>query len=110
MKLIRYLESIDLLKSVREKQPNGVNTKTYKKIESYNVVKKTLDDEVNATLYGANINKMYAISTPLGDLEKYLIPKVDNVEDNISLYYIKIGGSKYKIVSVVSNQIKIERL
>ena len=53
---------------------------------------------------------MYAISTPLGDLEEYLIPKVDNVEDNISLYYIKIGGSKYKIVSVVSNQIKIERL
>lgn len=110
MKLIRELQSIKLLKSEKVKQANGTYIKTFEEIGEYNVSKKTIDDQVNATIYGANINKMYSISTPLQDLENYLIPKVDNVEDNISLYFIQISNSKYKIVSVTQHEIKIERL
>lgn len=110
MKLIRYLESVKLLKSSNEKQENGTYIKTFAKINDYKVQVKTLDDEVNATIYGANINKMFSINTPLQDLEEYLLPKVDNVEDNISLYFIEYKNSKYKIVSVTKNEMKIERL
>lgn len=110
MKLIRYLESIVLLKSSNEKQANGTYIKSFTEKGNYKVQVKTLDDEVNATIYGANINKMFSINTPLQDLERYLLPKVDNVEDNISLYFIQYKNSKYKIVSVTINEIKIERL
>lgn len=110
MKLIRYLESIELLKSENQKQSNGTYKKSFTKIDDYKVQVKTLDDEVDATIYGANINKMFSINTPLQDLEEYLIPKVDNVEDNISLYFIQYKNSKYKIVSVTKNEIKIERI
>ena len=110
MKLIRYLESIRLLKSENVKQSNGTYIKSFTEIKKYNVSIKTLDDEVNATIYGANINKMFSMSTPLQDLENFLIPKVDNVEDNISLYLIEYNGSKYKVVSVTKNEIKVERI
>lgn len=110
MKLIRYLEGVKLLKSSNEKQSNGTYIKTFTEIGNYNVSVKTLDDEVNATIYGANISKMFSINTPLNNLENYLIPKVDNVEDNISLYFIQYRNSKYKIVSVTNNEVKIERL
>lgn len=110
MKLIRYLESVRLLKSENVKQSNGTYIKSFTEIKKYNVSIKTLDDEVNATIYGANINKMFSMSTPLQNLENFLIPKVDNVEDNISLYLIEYNGSKYKIVSVTKNEIKVERI
>ena len=53
---------------------------------------------------------MWDISTPLKDLEEYLIPKVDNQEDNISLYFIELEGSRYKINSARINGITIERV
>lgn len=110
MKLIRYLQTVTLLKSVNEKQPNGSTVKGFVPIDSYRVQKKTLDDEVNATIYGADITKMWDISSPLKDLEDYLIPKVDNQEDNISLYFINLEGSRYKIRSVKKSGITIERV
>lgn len=110
MKLVRYLEKVELLKSTNEKQSNGAIVKTFSKIKDYRIQKKKLQDEVSATIYGADINKMWNITSPLKDLEKYLIPKVDNKEDNISLYYIKLDNSKYKIKSVEEDGIVIERI
>ena len=110
MKLVRYLENIELLKSENVKQPNGNYIKSFNKIEDYRIQKRNIDDEVNATIYGADIVKMYDISTPLGDLEEYLIPKVDNQEDNISLYFISLNNHRYKINSVRPSGITIERL
>lgn len=110
MKLVRYLETVNLLKSINEKQPNGVYVKGFELIRPYRVQRKSLDDEVNATIYGANITKMWDISSPLKDLEEYLIPKVDNQEDNISLYFIELEGSRYKINSARINGITIERV
>lgn len=110
MKLVRYLKEANLLKSTNVKQKNGVYIKAYKKLGIYKVQKKTLNDEVSASIYGANINKMLNISTALHDLEEFLKPKVDNKEDNISLYFIELDNVKYKITSVTDNSITIERI
>ena len=110
MKLVRYLEEVELVKSTNVKQPNGTEVKTFTHIGNYKIQKKRLDDEVSATIYGANITKMWDISTALGDLESYLIPKVENQKDNISLYFIVLKNTRYKINSVKDNSITIERL
>ena len=110
MKLVRYLKEVELVKSINVKQSNGTYVKTFTHIGNYKVQKKRLNDEVSATLYGANITKMWDISTALGDLEAYLIPKVENQKDNISLYFIILENTRYKINSVSSNSITIERV
>lgn len=109
MKLIRYLKEAKLLKSVKEKQANGSYVKTFTLIDTYNVQLNSLEDEISATIYGANIDNMLSIGDALGELYKYLITKVDNIQDNISLYYIQIGNVKYKINSVKESGIVIER-
>lgn len=110
MKLIRHIEKVNLLKSSKEKQANGTYIDTFKGISSYPIVKKNLRDEISATIYGSNINKMYSISSPLGDLEEYLLSKVNNKEDNVSLYCIEYKNSKYKITSVTETDIIIDRI
>ena len=107
--LLRYLKPITLKKAEKIKQSNGTYTNIYNKIEDYRVQMQDLtDDEVSATIYGANITKMLRISSPLGELEEYLLPKVDNKQDNISYYYIFIGTKTYKIVSVAEDRIDME--
>ena len=107
--LLRYLKPITLKKAYKEKQANGTYKNSYERVGFYNVQMQSLtDDEVSATIYGANITKMLRLSSPLGDLEEYLLPKVDNKEDNISNYYIEIGTKTYKIVSVSDDRIDIE--
>jgi len=107
--LLRYLKPITLKKAEKQKQSNGTYKNTYNDIDVYNVQMQNLtDDEVSATIYGANINKMLRISSPLRNLEEYLLPKVDNKTDNISYYYIFIGTKTYKIVSVAEDRVDIE--
>ena len=107
--LLRYLKPVTLQKASKQKQANGTYKNMYEKISVYNVQKQDLtDDEVSATIYGANINKMLRISSPLGKLEEYLLPKVDNKQDNISYYYIVMGTKTYKIASVAEDRIVIE--
>ena len=110
MKLIRYLQEVELVKSTNQKQSNGTIIKTFAHIGDYRIQKKSLEDEVSASIYGANITKMLNISSPLGDLEKYLLPKVENQKDNISTYFIVIEETRYKINSVKDNGIVIERI
>jgi len=110
MKLIRYLQEIKLLKSVNTKQSNGTYIKAYSVIDTYNVQVRTLNNEIDATIYGANITRMLRVSSPLKDLEKLLMTKVDNKEDNISLYFLEIEDKKYKITAVTKNDITVERL
>lgn len=110
MKLLRYLEEVALYKMIKTKQPNGSYVNDYKLVNKYKVQKQNLNDQVSATIYGANITKMFKISSPLLSLEKYLLPKVDNKEDNISLYTIKINDNMYRIRSVLESGIEIERI
>jgi len=107
--LLRYLSPITLKKATKEKQANGTYSNTYEVISNHNVqMQNLMDDSVSATIYGAKINKMLRISSPLGNLEEYLLPKVENQQDNISNYYIFIDNKTYKIVSVSNDRIDIE--
>lgn len=107
--LLRYLKPITLKKAEKEKQSNGTYKNTYNAINVYNVqIQDLTDDEVSATIYGANITKMLRLSSPLHKLEKYLLPKVDNKSDNISQYYVFYESRTYKIVSVSQTRIDIE--
>lgn len=110
MKLLRYLKKVDLYKAERIKQPNGSYISKNKLVKSYKAQVQNINDQVSATIYGAGITKMLKLSTSLLSLEKYLMPKVDNKEDNISLYYIKVDNAMYKIKSVLENGIEIERI
>ena len=110
MKQLTRLESIDLYRIGKETLPDGDVQETETQIGTYKVVIQELNDNVSATIYGADITKMWDISSPLKDLEDYLIPKVDNQEDNISLYFINLEGSRYKIRSVKKSGITIERV
>lgn len=109
MKLIRYLTEAKVLKSVKEKQANGSYVKSFQLVDTYNVQINNLEDEISATIYGANIDKMLSIMDALKKMYVFFIGKVDNIQDNISLYYIQIGNVKYKINSVKESGIVIER-
>lgn len=106
---LRYLEPAILKVAIKEKQDNGTYIDTYTIIDTYMVQKQELQDQVSASIYGADINKMLRLKSPNAKLEKYLIPKVNNREDNISKYYIFIDDSQYKIKAVTSARIDIER-
>ena len=107
---LRYLEKVTLKVATKVKQDNGVYIDTYTKIDDYMVEKQELQDQVSASIYGADINKMLRLKSPNKKLEKYLIPKVNNKEDNISKYYIFIDETQYKIKAVTEARIDIERL
>ena len=110
MKLVRYLQEAKLLKATKEKQANGTFINTYNDVEIYKVHANTLNDSVSATIYGSNVVNMLSVSTALGDLESLLQTKTNNKEDNISLYFIEINGSKYKINSVSKKSLVIEKI
>lgn len=107
--LLRYLKPITLKRAEKEKQRNGTYKNSYIVISDYRVqIQQLTDDVISASIYGANLSKMLRISTPLNNLEKYLLPKVENKEDNISNYYIFIGNKTYKVVAVAEDRIDIE--
>lgn len=104
------LKPITLKSSIQQKQKNGTYITIYKDIKEYKVQKQSLIDEISATIYGANVSKMYRISSPLQDLESFLNEKVNESEDNTSKYFIFIDNTTYKIVSVKETWIDIERI
>lgn len=110
MKLVRYLKPAMLLKSTKVKQANGTIVDTYSDVEEYKIQANTLNDDVSATIYGSNVINMLSVSTALGDLESLLQSKINNKEDNISLYFIRFRNSIYRIKSVSDNSIVVERL
>lgn len=108
--LLKNLKSITLLTITdREKQANGTFKDIYSEIGSYNITKQELTDQVDANIYGASINNMLRISSPLKNLEELLYSKVNNKEDNISKYKFNLDGIDYKIRAVKMSGIDIER-
>ena len=106
--LLRYLENATLNKATKTKQDNGTYIETLENIRDYRVQQRELDDEISASIYGANVHKMLRIKSAKQELEDYLYPKVTNNEDNVSDYYIFINKRKYKIVSVNAQGIDLE--
>ena len=109
--LIKNLEKATLKKANKEKTSSGslINV-SYEKIDDYRIQEQTLQDEVSSTIYGSDVNKMLRVASPLHRLERYLLPKVDNKDDNISLYYLFYKDVQYKIVAVRDYYIDLSRL
>ena len=107
---LRYLKNITLKKSIKEKQSNGINIETYKTIKLFRIQIQELTDEVSASIYDLNINKIIHIKSHLNELENYLMLKLNNNSDNVSKYFLFLNNTKYKINSVKSNWIDIERV
>lgn len=106
--LLRYLKGSVLKKATKTKQPNGTNIEQLEDVSSYKIQEQELDDEISASVYGANVYKMLRIKSVKGDLEEYLYTKVNNKADNISNYYIFINNRRYKIVAVNARGIDLE--
>lgn len=106
--LLRHLKTITLKKSITVKQPNGSRTEEYEVIGKYEVQKQELDDQISASIYGANIVNMCRIKSPLSNLENLLKLKLNNTTDNISKYFIFIDSNRYKIKSVNNKGVEIE--
>ena len=110
MKQLTRLESIELYKIGKETLPDGDSQETETLIGSYKVITQELNDNVSATIYGADINKILRISSVNKILEILLKEKLNNTSDNISKYRINYNQSSYKVKDVKTRYIDIERL
>ena len=101
---------IELKKATKVKQANGTYIDSYTLIDNYYTQKQSLEDEVSATIYGANLSNMLRLKSPGRLLEDYLKEKLNNKDDNVSKYFIFIGNVQYKIVAVNDDYIDILRI
>lgn len=106
--LLRYLETAVVKKATKTKQPNGRYTESLEIVKKFRIQEQELDDEISASIYGANIHKMLRVKSVRKTLEDYLYTKVNNNEDNISNYYVFIKNRKYKVLSVNSKGVDLE--
>ena len=111
MKLLRKLEDIELKKMSYKKQPNGMKTiDEYTYINDFKVCFQDVSDNVSISAYGAEINSIKRLSSIRNELEFFLLPKMDSVEDNISKYVISYNDKNYKIKVVKPHYIDIQSL
>lgn len=108
--LLKYLEKVTIKKAKKTKQSNGAYVNTYTDVNNYNcTIQDLVTDEISATIYGASINKMIRLLSPLKDMESFLLTKLNNTEDNISNYFVEYNNNLYKIVSVSKSRVDVER-
>ena len=108
--LLKNLKDITLyVTKSKTKQANGTYIYEYEKVDDYKVTPQELSDEISVDIYGASINNMLRIGSPLKDLESLLYSKVNNTDDNISKYKITLDGIDYRIKAVKMSGIDIER-
>ena len=110
MKQLRYLVDIELDKETKTKQSNGLKISSYEKVQDYKVQVQELTDQISASIYGADVNRMYRVSSPHNALENFLKSKVNESSDNVSLYSLLLNGWRYRIVVVRNNWADIESL
>ena len=108
MKQLRYLIDAEVDKADRARQDNGVMLSSYSKVAESKIQVQELTDEISASIYGADVNRMYRVSSPRYSLEAFLFSKVNNSSDNVSLYSLVINGLRYRIVTVRKNWVDIE--
>ena len=100
MKQLRYLIKAELDITVRTKQPNGAVIETYSKVGDYIIQPQEIDDQVSASIYGADVNRMMRVSSPRYVLESFLASKMNVSTDNVSLYSLIIKGRRYRVKAV----------
>ena len=106
--LLRYIEKAFLKKATKTKQSNGTYIETLEDVGKFHIQTQEMTDEVSASVYGASIFKMVRVRSINQRLEKLLYSKVNNKNDNISLYYIIIKDRKYAIRSVNASGVDLE--
>lgn len=99
------LENVTLYGVIKDKKSDGDPTENYNNLGIYKAGVQYLDDSVAASIYGANVNKTYRVSSLHFDLEKYLLPKINNSPDNLSNYLIGYLGNKFKLERVTPKYI-----
>lgn len=100
---LRYLDTAVLLCGEKVKQPNGNYTLSFKTLGSYKVQIQKVTDSISATIYGADISRMYRFSSPLRQLEKLLADKFNYDDDSVTNYSLTYQGKNYKIVAINDN-------
>ena len=105
---LRRLKSCNLIQVTHTKRNNGTMSDSYKQLNTYKVIPQDLQDQVSASIYGADINKTTRISSIRNELETLLKGKLNSDSDNISKYLIELNDNLYKIVSVKDKWIDIE--
>lgn len=109
MKQLIRLKEAELYKISSTQTSNGDYIKSQTLVKKYQVIVQSLTDNISATIYGANINKMVRISSVNKELENFLFTKWNNTSDNISKYEIKFEDNFYKIESLTSKYIDCQR-
>lgn len=104
------LVECNLIKITPNTLPDGDIVDVETNIGTYKVTIQELNDNVSASIYGANITDMVRISSINGILEMLLKSKLNNTSDNISKYQILYDNTYYKIKNVKSKYIDIERV
>lgn len=104
---LRYLDNCALIHNTKVKQPNGSYTLSQEIIGEYKAQIQKLTDSISATIYGADINRMYRFSSPLKDLEKAIADRFNYGEDNVTNYSIKYHDKYYKVVAVNDNWVDV---
>lgn len=99
---LRYLQKCRLIKGSKEKQANGSFKLTYSTIGEYKVQVQKVTDSISATIYGADINRMYRFTSPLKDLETYLADKFNYSDDNVTNYFLELD-KRYTIIAINDN-------
>lgn len=107
MKQLRYLITAELDITVRAKQANGAVVETYSKIGSYIIQTQEIDDQVSASIYGADVNRMMRVSSPRYVLESFLASKMNVSADNVSIYSLIIKGRRYAVKAVREHWIDV---
>lgn len=107
---LRYLEQCFLCNRVKKYQSNGTQKETFPEIKDYLIQIQDFYDDISASIYGADINKMIRICSPHNVLENYLLEKMNFSNDNITNYSIKRGNIIYEIVSVKKHWIDLKIL
>lgn len=109
MKQLIRLKNIDLYKITQTQSSDGDFIKTSSLVNSYKAAIEELRDEISATVYGSDINKMVRFSSVKHELEDYLYSKLNNTSDNISKYEIRYGQNKYNISNLTHKYIDGKR-
>ena len=112
MRLIR-LEDCTLYKLGRTIADDGDTVDSYEKIDDYKVEVEYVDNDVTVSNYGyyenysPKIDKVLRVASTYNQLEKYLLPKINNKEDNLSDYVIEWKEEKYRILKVTPKYIEM---
>lgn len=112
MRIIR-LEDITLYKLIRIIGDDGDTGEDFEKINDYQVEVEFVD--YNLTVpnysyyenYAPTIDKSLRVSSIRNELEQYLLPKMNNKEDNLSDYLLEWKEEKYRILKVTPRYVEI---